>query len=114
MKNQELKVGMTVYQFDGNHRIYTKNGVAKSSPYYDEYFRPITILVETETEFRTKHGTITKRSLVYNCGRTKSAIYTEQQKTDMVYVEENAHLISEKVRRLSAEKLRLVEVIINN
>jgi hypothetical protein len=90
------------------------NGVRRNSPYFEGYFVPIEIVSETDKEFICKYGVIKKKTMQYHWGRLKYKVYTEQEKADAIYVNENRLAISEKVRSLSAEKLRLVEAILND
>jgi len=53
------------------------------------------------------------KTMEYHWGRLKYKVYTEQEKNDEVYVHENRHIITEKVRTLSADKLRVVESVLN-
>lgn len=102
-----------LYYFDQHHRVYEINGVKKSSPYYEGYFRPIKIVSENDKEMLSDYGIIKKKTMQYHYGRQKYKVFTQQQKDDEVYVQENRNTIAEKVRALSAEKLRLVEAILN-
>ena len=121
MSNEELNpalrqtdVSSRLYYFDQNRRIYEMNGERKISPYHEGYFIPIKVVSETDKEIICEYGTIKKKTMEYHFGRSKYKVYTEQQKKDDVYVQENRHIISEKVRTLSAEKLRMVEAVLND
>jgi len=110
---QQHNVSSRLYYFDQNRRIYEMNGVRKSSPYHEGYFIPIKVVSETDKEIICEYGTIKKKTMEYHFGRSKYKVYTEQQKNDDVYVQENRHTIAEKVRTLSADKLRMVEAVLN-
>lgn len=110
---QQHNVSSRLYYFDQNRRIYKINGVPKSSPYHEGYFIPIKVVSETDKEIICEYGTIKKKTMEYHLGRSKYKVYTEQQKNDDVYVQENRHIIAEKVRTLSADKLRMVEAVLN-
>ena len=102
-----------LYYFDQNRRIYELNGVKKSSPFHEGYFIPIEVISENEKEIICKYGVVKKKTMEYHFGRSKFKVFTEQQKNDEVYVQENRHLIAEQVRTLSADKLRMVEAVLN-
>ena len=115
-KSKPLKQGAVIsrlYYFDQNRRIYELNGVKKSSPFHEGYFIPIEVISENEKEIICKYGVVKKKTMVYHFSRSKFKVFTEQQKNDEVYVQENRHLIAEQVRTLSADKLRMVEAVLN-
>lgn len=109
----QAAVSSRLYYFDQNRRIYEMNGIKKSSPFHEGYFSPIKVVSENEKEIICEYGTIKKKTMEYHWGRTKYKVYTEEEKNDDVYVNENRHIIAEKVRTLSAEKLRMVEAVLN-
>ena len=102
-----------LYYFDQNRRIYELNGVKKSSPFHEGYYIPIEVISENEKEIICKYGVVKKKTMEYHFSRSKFKVFTEQQKNDEVYVQENRHLIAEQVRTLSADKLRMVEAVLN-
>lgn len=102
-----------LYYFDQNRRIYELNGVKKSSPFHEGYFIPIEVISGNEKEIICKYGIVKKKTMEYHFSRSKFKVFTEQQKNDEVYVQENRHLIAEQVRTLSADKLRMVEAVLN-
>ena len=102
-----------LYYFDQNRRIYELNGVKKSSPFHEGYFIPIEVISENEKEIICKYGVVKKKTMEYHFSRSKFKVFTEQQKNDEVYVQENRHLIAEQVKTMSADKLRLVEAVLN-
>jgi hypothetical protein len=110
---QQHNVGSRLYYFDQNRRVYEMNGIKKSSPFREGYFIPIKVVSETDKEIICEYGTIKKKTMEYHWGRSKYKVYTEQEKNDEVYVQENRHIIAEKVRTLSVEKLRMVEGVLN-
>lgn len=109
----EQKVSGPLYYFDQNRRVYEMNDVKKNSPYHEGYFVPIEVVSETDKEIVCKHGVIKKKTMEYCLGRSKFKVFTERQKIDEVYVQENRHKIAEVVRLLSADKLRAVEAVLN-
>lgn len=110
---QQHNVSSRLYYFDQNRRIYEMNGIKKSSPFHEGYFIPIKVISENEKEIVCEYGTVKKKTMEYHWGRSKYKVYTEQEKNDEVYIQENRHLIAEKVRTLSADKLRMVESVLN-
>lgn len=115
-KNPILNKGAVIsrlYYFDQNRRIYELNSVKKSSPFYEGYFIPIEVISENEKEIICKYGIVKKKTMEYHISRSKFKVFTEQQKNDEVYVKENLCLIAKQVRTLSADKLRMVEAVLN-
>ena len=110
---QQHNVSSRLYYFDQNRRVYEMNGVKKSSPFHEGYFIPIKVVSETHKEIICEYGTIKKKTMTYYLGRSKYKVYTMEEKNDEVYIQENRYLIAEKVRTLSAEKLRMVEAVLN-
>lgn len=104
------------YYFDQNRRVYEMNGIKKSSPFQEGHYVPIKVVSETDKEYVCEYGIINKKSMMYktNVGRTGSRVFTEHEKNDDIYVVENRHLISERVRQLPADVLRRVEEAINS
>lgn len=101
-----------LYYFDINRRVYTLDGERKSSPFHVGYYVPIKIVSETPKEFICEYGTINKKSGLYSIGRNKHRVYTEKERDDDVYVNENRHKIIERLRSLNADALRMVEDIL--
>lgn len=102
------------YYYDINRRVYELNGVSKSSPFEEGHYIPIKVVSETDKEYVCEYGTINKKSMLYTTSRRpKVKVFTEQEKNDAVYVAENRHFISERVRQLPADVLRKVEEAIN-
>ena len=115
-QNPTFLVGAVIsrlYYFDQNRRIYELNGVKKSSPFHEGYFIPIEVISENEKEVICKYGVIKKKTMEYHFSKSKFKVFTELQKNDEVYVQENRYLIAEQVRTLSADKLRMVEAVLN-
>lgn len=103
------------YYFDINNRIYEKDDVRKSSPYYEEHFVKIQIIEETDKEYICQFGrTINKRSMLYKIDNsTRKKVFTEQEKEDDVYVNSKAHSLAELVRKSDANTLREVERLLS-
>lgn len=108
---EKLKIGQTIYYFDGNHRIYAKN---KSRPIYKKYFIPMKIVGENKKEYIFDYGVINKRSGMLNLRGIKTEIFTEKEKQDNIYINDNAYRISEEIRCLNADKLKEIEKIIKS
>lgn len=108
----DLTENLALYYFDANRRIYELNGVKKTSPFYECFFIPIEVVSENEKEFICKHGMIKKKNMQYSFGKSKFKVFTEDQKNDEVYINENRHIISHKILSISADKLRMIEDLI--
>ena len=102
-----------LFYFDQNSRVYEMNGKKSNSPFYRGYFRPIEVIGENDKEFICKYGVINKRSKMYSSGRGKFKTYTEQEMEDEIYVEENRHALSERVRKSNANVLRQIETLLD-
>lgn len=112
-KINSLKVGQTVYYFDQNRRVYRED---KSGPIYKEYFRPLEIKDENDKEFILDWGTINKRSglLRFNRDRGTVRFFTEEEKEDMTYIEDNGYKLADKVRHIKdAGKLKMIAKILD-
>ncbi|MCK9599664.1 MAG: hypothetical protein M0R06_11530 [Sphaerochaeta sp.] len=107
----DLQIGETIYIFDGNFRVYPKDGGACI---YSEHFRPYTIVSETDKEYVCDYGIINKRSGMFkrNPRYKPQHIFTEAQKNDSVFQQAHSYKISEDVRRLDATMLRKVAELI--
>ncbi len=113
MKISKLTIGDIVYYFDGNYRVYEKNGVKKSSPYEEDYYRPLKVVAETEREYILDYGTINKRSNLLTLGKTKHKYFMNKERLDEIYLSENGYKIADKIRYLrDANKLKKIEEIL--
>ena len=98
-----------LFYADPSCRVYEMNGVKKNSPFHAGYFRPINITSENDKEWICEYGTVNKKSGMYSWRRTKFKTFTEQEMLDDIYVAENRHLLSERVRKANADVLRQIE-----
>lgn len=112
MPDNKPKVILKLFYFDQNRRVYEMNGVKKDRPYYIVHFKPLNIIGENEKEFICEYGVINKRSRMYSWGNSKFKTYTEREMMDEVYVEENRHILCERVRKSNANVLRQIEKLL--
>ena len=98
-----------LFYFDQNSRVYEMGGIKKNSPFHRGYFRPINVIGENAKELICEYGNINKKTEMYITGRMKFKTYTEQEMEDDIYVADNRHILSEKVRTAKADVLRQIE-----
>ena len=99
-----MKIGDKVWLFSMNRRVYKKDGKSFSSPIFAEYFYEATVDGET--------------SRSWLIGKTKYAknnpigIYTDEQRADAIWKEENQMKILDKVRYCTIEQLKQIDLIL--
>jgi len=93
----ELKIGATVYRFDGDYRVYKRNEAGRQygGPIYREHFRPIQITGETSRSWVLADGAkISKKTL-------PGGIYPDQEAIDRAcWVNEHRYAICRQVERV--------------
>lgn len=101
-----------LYYRDLNHRVYVDdNGVRQLSPVYSKYF----IAVEFGEDGKPKYGKLSKDKKKIKFGPNEWGVFTEQGMLDDIYINENAHSISNEVRYCrDVKKLKLIAEILNN
>jgi hypothetical protein len=116
-----LGVGSTIWVFDENRRRYpgpVKPGHLWPSgpPIWREHWRTTAIKGETRVSWILENGRkISKRDLV--AGKVRGVLTSEADLDAACYVNEHAHAISERVRRLAggqkaAEVLRQIAALV--
>jgi len=115
-------VGSTVWIFDGNRRVYAKEELMAGKlwpsgpPIWREHWRTTAIKGETRVSWILENGRkISKRDLV--AGKVRGVLTSEADLDAACYVNEHAHAISERVRRLAggqkaAEVLRQIAALV--
>ena len=96
-----MKVGDKVWLFDFNRRVYPKNGSISNSPIYSEYFYQATIDGETSRSWIVLCQKFPKKNPI--------GLYTDKQKADKIWVNENRYRIVKLVENCSIEKLKQIE-----
>jgi hypothetical protein len=103
-------VGMKLWVFDGNHRVYDPNN--RLGPIYSEHFRPTEITGETSRSWlvgpeRYQKKVPKKQELGKHYG-----VYTDKQKLDDIWDKSNRYKIIDKVKLCSIEQLRQIAEIL--
>ena len=108
-----MKEEQIIYYFDDTSRVYGKD---RGAPIYEKHFRPIKIVEENDKEYICDYGVINKRSNLLTLGRgSKVKYYTEQEKNDDVYINNNRYKISQKImQEKNANILRKIDDIFNH
>jgi hypothetical protein len=102
----DLKVGDVLWRFDQNCRVYPTDAAGKTipgGPIYSRHFRPVVIIGETRgTWLVGDHGRwkVNKKTLrtAKDADGWHVQMFTKEQMDDMVYVNDHALPLSEKVR----------------
>jgi hypothetical protein len=100
-----MKVGDKVWLFDSNRRVYPKDNKFSSAPIFSEHFHQVIIDGETSRSWLIGRE---KFSKTHFCG-----IYTDEQKADLIWKEDNQQKIIEEIRNCSINKLREINSILN-
>lgn len=115
----DIQVGMKLWFFDPNRRVYPKGGGMGSSPIYREHFAPCNVIGETKVSWIVGRGPqeyarVPKnqgkwRTLDFNAceGVYRTYFFTQQAIDDAVFVHEYGYRIQDSVRKVkSAQVLR--------
>jgi len=108
-----IGIGSTIWIFDQNRRVYSKEPLKKGQlwpsgpPIWREHWRPCQITGETSRSWlvgpgRTDVRKISKRDLA--AGEVRGVLTSEAELDAACFVQEHAREIGERVRQLSAEK----------
>ena len=101
-----LAVGSTIWVFDGNRRIYAKDG--RGGPIYREHWRPAKITSETSRSWITDWG-----QKVPKKGERPGVCFTEKEVDEKSWVEDNHYKISDAVNRVrDHETLRAIAKLV--
>lgn len=108
----DLKIGDTLYRFDGNRRVY---GNGTGAPIYCEHFEPLKIIGETkvswilEREWRANKKTLSSAPARQYGGR---GFFTAGQMEDDIWKHDHAHKIRALLERAPPDQLRKVAEIL--
>lgn len=109
-----MKIGDTIWIFDGNHRVYRKgpDGRSTGGPIWREHWRPYAITSETSRSWVVGEHWCQEKVPKKNASKYKFAFSLEEIE-ERAWVIENVYTIAEKVRRTTdADKLRAVAKIV--
>ena len=109
MQKVKLEIGQKIYSFNINRRVY-KEG--QSGAVYADHFQEHTVTGEDDKSYHLDNGTfwtVNKRSGLL----CRNQFYTEQQKNDRVWDNDNRWKIIEKIRSVDTETLRKIAELIS-
>lgn len=113
-----MKIGDTLYRFDGNHRVYREPGkLGGGGPIYREHFQPLKIVDENKVSWILERGwKVRKKDLK---GEAKSfgfggrGFFTAEGMEDDIWEHDNRHRIADFVlRSIPLDQLKKVAEII--
>lgn len=108
-----LKIGDTLYRFDGNLRKYRDDG--RGGPIYREHFEPLKIIGETrvswllERNWTANKKTLSSAAALEYGGR---GFFTAEGMEGDIWQHVHRHKIRELLDRASVEKLKQVAAIL--
>lgn len=97
-----VKVGDEVWMFDINRRVYENN---KGSPIFNGHFYKAQISGETARSFIVSRKKYPKNNL--------SWMYTDEQKLDAIWADENRYKIREIICNVDIETLKKIAAILD-
>jgi hypothetical protein len=104
-KGEQMKVGDKVWLFSENRRVYPKNSKFSSGPIYAEHFYQVTIDGETSRSWLIEKTKYPKITSIIN-------LYTNEQKADAIWREENERKIVDKIKYCTIEQLKQIDTIL--
>lgn len=107
MTNQSkelIKIGDKVWLFDINRRVYSKDGGIGRAPIYSEHFYEAIISGETKRSWIVNGKKFDKK----DC----RGLYTNKQKEDAIWANENRRKIVRKVEICNVSLLRRIQEIL--
>jgi hypothetical protein len=107
-----LKVGDTLYNFDGNRRSY-QPGLG-GAPIYERHFEPVKIVGETKQSwimdrYQTK---VSKKTLDSPCHYADRGYFTKTGMDDDIWLHDHRHKIVRELQRAGTAHLKEVARII--
>ncbi len=106
-----LKVGDTLYNFDGNRRTYVNHGGA---PVYAKHFEPIAIVGETKLSWvMDRYGAkVNKKTLESATHFADRGYFTSSAMDADIWLHEHRHRIAREVGSAGVEHLKEIARII--
>lgn len=108
-----IKVGDTLYRFDGNRRVYDK--AFGSGPIYREHFEPMKIIGETprswvlEKNWKASKKDLKSAASMQYGGR---GFFTAEGMEDDIWQHEHRYKVSRLVEQASPATLKLVAKVV--
>jgi hypothetical protein len=108
-----LKVGDTLYNFDGNRRTY-RPGLGSGGPIYEKHFEAVKIEGETKQSWvMARYGAkVNKKTLDSKTEFADRGYFTKSAMEADIWMHEHQHKIVREVERAGLEQLREIARII--
>lgn len=103
--NAQLKIGDTLYRFDGNRRVYVphgKDGRASGGPIYREHFEALKIIGENKVSWLLERGwKANKKSLSSAAAEQYGGrgFFTAEGMEDDIWQHDHKHKIVDRLQR---------------
>lgn len=108
MHTQPEQPKMYIWVFDYNRREYfDEQGIKHNSPIYRHHWVKHEVLGETSRSWIIRHGKVPKKN-----PPAHMFAFSQDEVDDNVWVNDHAHKIADRVRRLSASDLKRVAEIV--
>lgn len=107
-----LKVGDTLFSFDGNRRTYVPGG--GGGPIYEKHFEPVKIVGETKQSWMVDRydAKVNKKTLASPCRYAERGYFTKSAMEADIWVHEHRHQIAREVGFAGVEHLKEIARII--
>jgi hypothetical protein len=112
-----LKIGDTIYRFDGNRRVYrpAPPGRFSSGPIYSEHFEPLKIIGENRVSWLLEKGWKAKKSDLSSARAFEyggRGFFTAEGMEDDIWQHDHRHKIRDLFDRCSPAQLRLIASVL--
>lgn len=116
-----VSIGSTLWLFDETRRVYPKSNRLTGSPIYAEHFIAFTVVGENRLSWILLRGGLpglrhkaTKKTLTCSTRWGVERYYTDQQKADAIWLEENRAGLAEAVRDCrDVETLKAIKALLD-
>lgn len=111
-----LKVGDTLYNFDGNRRTYKRDdtGRASGGPIYEKHFEPAKIVGFTKVSWIMDRydAKVNKKTLESVCQYAERGYFTKSAMEADIWLHDHRHKIAREVERAGVDHLKEIARII--
>lgn len=111
-----LKVGDTLYNFDGNRRTYRRDdaGRASGGPIYERHFEPVTIVGDTKVSWIMDRydAKVNKKTLESACPFAERGYFTKSAMEADIWSHDHRHKIAQEVARTGVDQLKEIARIL--
>jgi hypothetical protein len=112
---KNLKVGDTLFNFDGNRRVYaSSNGYGGGPPIYEKHFKAVTIESETTKSWvmSPSGAKVNKKTLESSMHYADRGYFTKSAMEADIWSNEHRHKITREVGNASVDHLKEIARII--